>query len=115
MVAARDMERCPIPGLSLAASASIAGPTDLAGFSFSIALKGESKSASLYLGYLINSHAKIYDQPLSSILRAPYDIELPNIFDGSGDSESVAAALPANPRDLFKADILNQFDKGDLG
>lgn len=113
--ALRDLQRTPLPDVALTAAASIGAPFDLAGFSFPNALKGEAQSASLYLAYIINSYARIYDEPLESVLREPFATHVPQIFSGNLEGDAVVAALPRNPRDLFTPEALARFDAGDWG
>ncbi len=115
MVALRDQEAQPIPNVQLTAAASIAGPFDLAGFSFLNALKGESPSASLYLAYIINTYSRVYDMQLDSVLREPYASTVPDVFNGELDSDAVAEALPQDPRELFLDSVLAELDAGNLG
>lgn len=69
-------------GLSLRASASIAGAYNLRGLEWQFAL--ENKSV-LYMGYLANSDAFVCRQPLSNIVKSPWDQPIPTLFDaGAG-------------------------------
>ena len=108
----RALEATPTEGFLVRAAAPIAGPFDLAGFSFPDALKGRAESASLYLAYLTNAYAIIYAESLSSALREPYAQKVPWLFDGMHDGASIIAALPRNPREMFRDDFLQSFANG---
>lgn len=115
MVALEDIESNPLQGVELRAAASIAGPFDLDGFSLPNALKGESASASLYLAYIANSYARIYGEPLDSMIRQPYADRLAEVFSGDMQGEEAIAALPANPRELFTESALAGFESENYG
>jgi pimeloyl-ACP methyl ester carboxylesterase len=106
-VVQRDLEAAPIPGVTVKAAAAISGAFDLAGVSVPYAFQHKH---SLYLGYLAVSYAAQYHQPLGTLLTDRYAQTLPRLFDGDHAVDAIAAALPADPRDLFRpaalADIL---------
>jgi pimeloyl-ACP methyl ester carboxylesterase len=98
--------------LAVKASAPIAAPFHLRDVSFPQALTGESDSHAFYLAYLASSYARIYAQPLDSLLRAPYAQKVPVLFDGDHELAVIAAALPDDPRELFQPEFLEAYDKG---
>jgi pimeloyl-ACP methyl ester carboxylesterase len=106
----RDLEKLADPRFQVKASAPIAGPFHLRDVSFPQALTGETESHAIYLAYLANSYAHIYDQPLNSILTEPYVEKVPVLFDG--DHEEISAALPKDPRALFNPELLDAYDNG---
>jgi pimeloyl-ACP methyl ester carboxylesterase len=95
------------------AVAAAAGAYDLAGISFPFALEGSSKSHPVYLGYLTYAYATIYREPLAGIVAAPYAARLPRLFDGARDNRAITDALPRRPRDLFRREFLDAFDRGE--
>jgi hypothetical protein len=112
LAAQRALEASPIDGIAIAASATIAGPFDLAAISFPNALAGESAAASTYLAYLVNAYSKIYGEPLDSALREPFVATVPPLFDGSHGGDDVIAALPRMPRDMFRVEFLASYADG---
>jgi pimeloyl-ACP methyl ester carboxylesterase len=113
LAAQRLLEAAPLEGLTVKAAAPVAGPFDLAGMSFPFALEGRSKSSSLYLAYMICAYANVYGEALESALRDPYASKVPVLFDGMHDGNSITAALPANPRDMFREDFLQTYASGE--
>jgi pimeloyl-ACP methyl ester carboxylesterase len=97
----RLLERQPLDGLALTASASIAGPIDLAGAGLRGALAGNSLHCSLYLAWLATTYARAYDEDLATALRPEYADIAPRLFDGNHGVEATLAALPSDPRELF--------------
>jgi pimeloyl-ACP methyl ester carboxylesterase len=112
LAAQRALEANPVDGLGVVASASIAGPFDLAAISFPNALEGASTAATTYLAYLLNSYSHIYGEPLDSALRDPYSTIVPALFDGSHGGDDVIAALPRMPRDMFRTEFLTSYADG---
>lgn len=106
-VVQRSLEQAPLPGVTVRAAAAISGPFDLAGISVPYAFEHRH---SLYLAYLVTSYAGLYHQPLSSLIVPRYAAILPGLFDGNHDPDRIAAALPADPRDLFLPDRLKEIE-----
>lgn len=113
LAAQRSLEAAPIDGLTVVASAPIAGPFDLAAIAVPFALEGRSRASSLYLAYMVVAYADVYGEALGSALREPYASMVPGLFDGAHDGESIIAALPANPREMFNDDFLRAYERGE--
>lgn len=111
-VVQREIERSGIDHYTLVAAAAVSGPYDLAGISFPAALKGGSENHSLYLAYMVNGYCFAYDMPLRSVLRAPYDARVPELFNGQHDLEELRGAFPLDPREMFLPDFLDDYDNG---
>jgi hypothetical protein len=112
LAAQRALEAAPIDGIEIAASAAIAGPFDLAAMSFPFALDGASPAASTYLAYMLNGYTYVYHEPLESALRDAYAASVPTLFDGAHDDALVVAALPRQPRDMFREEFLASYSSG---
>jgi hypothetical protein len=112
LAAQRAIEASPGEGLRVRASASVAGPFDLAGIGFPTALEGRSRFASLYIAWIANCYARIYGMPLGSVIREPYANQLSELFDGAHGGNAIVAALPPNPRDLLTPEFLADYDAG---
>jgi pimeloyl-ACP methyl ester carboxylesterase len=108
----RALEAEPDACLPLRASASLAGPIDLAGVQFPAALQGRSRFASLYVAWIANSYARIYAMPLDSVIREPYASQLATLFDGAHGGDAIVAALPKQPRDMLAPAFLSDYDAG---
>ena len=108
----RALERAPIAGLSVAASAPVAAAVDLAGLGVAGALAGESVYCSLYLAWIATTYARAYDEPVTDVLTPEWAARTDSLFDGSRDGDATVAALPRDPRDLFSPDFLGAYDAG---
>lgn len=115
MATTRDLEQDPLTDLTLVASASIAGPIDLDGFAFSNVLRGESKSSSMYITYMLGSFARIYSHDLTEVFKPVYATLIPNLFNGELNSSDIARSLPRDPKLLFNEDYLQAHEQGNLG
>jgi pimeloyl-ACP methyl ester carboxylesterase len=113
LAAQRLLEAAPIEGLTVKAAAPIAGPFDLAGVSFPFALEGGSKASSLYLAYMVGAYANTYGESLASALKGAYASKVPVLFDGLHDGNAIIAALPANPREMFREEFLQAYAGGE--
>jgi Secretory lipase/Periviscerokinin family len=112
LAAQRSLEAAPLDGLSVKAVASISAPFDLAAVSFPFGLEGRSDASSLYLAYMVASYANIYGEALGSVLREPYASRVPGLFDGLHDADAIIAALPADPRAMFRDEFLASYESG---
>ena len=112
LAAQHAIEANPGDELRVRASASVAGPFDLAGIGFPSALEGRSRFASLYIAWIANSYARIYEMPLGSLIREPYQSQLAVLFDGAHGGDAIVAALPAQPRDMLTPGFLADYDAG---
>ncbi|WP_421848755.1 hypothetical protein [Novosphingobium sp.] len=99
----RDLEARPIPGVTVKAAAAISGAFDLAGVSVPYAFVHKH---SLYLAYIAASYAAQYHQPLAAVIADRYAGILPGLFDGNHKVDAIDAALPADPRDLFRPEAM---------
>ena len=108
----RALEAAPVERMHVVSSTPIAGPVDLPGISFPVALEGKSTSHTFYLAYVACAYSAIYGQPVTTLLAEPYASSLPGLFDGDHGDADFAAALPKTPRELFTPEFLDAFDHG---
>lgn len=108
----RLLEREPVEGLQVRASAPIAGPFQLLTISFPHALTSTAPSHSLYLAYISQAYARIHAQPLGSVFREPWAERVPALFDGTHDGDEITATLPVHSRDLYRTDFLEHYEAG---
>ncbi len=115
MATTRELEKAPLADITLVASASIAGPIDLDGFSFDNVLLGESQHSSTYIAYMLSTFARIYSHNLSDVLRSPYAELIPDLFDTKLSDPGIATRLPRDPKHLFREDYLDKLEQGNRG
>jgi hypothetical protein len=112
LAAQRALEARPVDCLEVRASASVAGPLDLASVQFPAALAGRSRFASLYIAWIASTYARTYEMPLDSVIREPYSGQLAVLFDGAHAGDAILAALPKQPREMMAPAFLADFDAG---
>lgn len=108
----RAFDAVPPREARLTATAAVVGPYDLAGITFPTALAGGSRSHVVYLAYMVDTYARIYGQPTGTVLRAPWNTQVAELFDGRHDDDAVRRALPTAPRLLFREDFLAGYAAG---
>ena len=113
LAAQRALEAAPVDGLRVAATAPIAGVYDLSGVQFPHALEGGAESHPAYLGYLTSAYARVYGQPLRSVIVDRWATAFDSLYDGSREMATVAAALPRDPRELFRPEFLHAYAAGE--
>lgn len=107
----RYLEKNPVGGLKLKASSSIAGAYDLRSVSIPYAVE---KNSVFYLGYIANSFCHIYNQPLNSVILAPFDTVVARIFDGNYGYDQVKIRLPGTSAELYRKELLDDLRTGKL-
>lgn len=113
LAAHRAFDADPPPDVHLEATAAVVGPYDLAGITFPTALAGGARAHVVYLAYMVDTYARIYDQPPASVLREPWDRSLARLFDGQHDEDALQRELPKVPRRLFRGDFLAGYAAGE--
>jgi hypothetical protein len=99
----RELEINNITGLTLKASACIAGAYNLKDISINYAIANKS---TMYLGYIANSYAHIYNQDLSSLIKNEYVNLIPTLYDGSKSVDFIEKILPKEPDSLYNQKMI---------
>ncbi len=107
LAAQRALEATREPVL---ADAAIAGAFNLRAISIGWALKGASPNASTYLALWVRGYATRYGHPLDTALTPRYAALVPRLFDTPHSVAEVVAALPRDPRALFRPEVLNTLE-----
>ncbi len=105
----RELENNNTTGLTLKASACIAGAYNLKDISINYAIANKS---AMYLGYIANSYAHIYSQDLSSIIKNKYVNLIPGLYDGSKSVDFIEKALPKEPDSLYTQKMIADIKAG---
>lgn len=100
----RAIETNNITGLNLKASACIAGAYNLKYIASKFAIE---KKSILYLGYVANSYAHIYNEDLNTIIKPEYAEIIPTLYDGSKSESAILEALPDEPNDFLTQQLLD--------
>lgn len=93
-------------GQPVRGTAAIAGAYNLRTISIPWSLYGRSPQASTYLALWVRGYAMRYGHPLHSAFTAHYATLVPQLLDTPHTPEEVQAALPTDPRRMFRADLL---------
>ncbi len=107
LAAARRLETETDAALRPEAVASVASPIDLAGVGFPESLAGRSRFASLYVAWIATTYARVYGEPIESVLAPPWGHRARDLFDGRHDGDTIVAALPAQPRSMLTPAVLD--------
>jgi hypothetical protein len=105
----RALELNNTTGLNLKASAGVAGAYNFKDISIPYAI---SNNSVLYLGYVANSYAHIYNQNLNSIVKPEYAGLLPTLFDGSKTLDVIEQALPEKAEQLYNQNMISDIKNG---
>lgn len=87
------------PGATLVpdAVAAISGPYDLAGVQLPHSLGPDATGGVFYLAYLLDAYRQIYGGPApAEVFAAPFDGEVPRLYDGEHDAAEISSVLPAS-------------------
>jgi hypothetical protein len=114
MAAQREIEIYHGRGMTITASAPMAGPYDLSGTMLDLALSSDPVPSPLYFPYVLLAYNGIYgfDDDVRNLLAPAYGDTIVALFDGEHDSSTINAALPSTPRDLYDPDLLAALDSG---
>lgn len=107
----REIESNPMLNINLKASACVAGAYNLKDISIKYAIDNHSR---LYLGYVANSFATIYNQNLNSIINPDYINLVSTLFDGSHSVDEILEKMPKEPTELYTKQMIDDIYKGNL-
>ncbi|RME89925.1 MAG: hypothetical protein D6766_14015 [Verrucomicrobia bacterium] len=104
----RELETFHADEFTVTASAPMAGAYDMSGVMFNDFLSGREVPNPYYYGYLLAAYQDVYGltNSLASYLRPPYDTTLPPMFDGRHSGSEINSAMPADPSQVLKPEVL---------
>lgn len=98
------------------ASAPMAGPYDLSGSVIATAKQPQkiARASVMYTGYLILSMNMVYGlySNLSTVVKAPYDTQMPTLFDGNLANAEIAGRLPPTLPELLQPSFIAMMASG---
>lgn len=96
---------------TVTASAPCSGPYDVSGVQAEVITSPDPYPAPYYLPYVVFSYNYVYDlvDDLSDVLREPYDVILPPLFEGNNGSGAVDAVMPDVPSLIMDEQVLQDF------
>jgi dienelactone hydrolase len=104
----REIETYHADEFTITASAPMAGPYDMSGTTLNDFLSSRPKPNPYYLAYLVAAYQEVYHfaPTLADLLRPPYNTTLPPLLRGNASSDQLNAAMPADPRQIIKPELL---------
>ncbi len=108
MAAQREIEVHHADELTITASAPMAGPYDLFGTMLQQILSDIPFSKPVYFLYWLIAYNQIYGfkENILDLLAENFDTTVLELFDGEHDSNTINAALPVIPSELFASNLL---------
>jgi hypothetical protein len=107
----RELETYHTNEFTVSACAGMAGAYDLSGVTTSNFLAGVPAPNPYYFLYLLASYQSVYHlaPTLGDLLVAPYSTILPALLATNASSSQLNAALPSNPINILKPQVLEEF------
>jgi hypothetical protein len=110
MAAHREIETMYPDEFTVTASAPAAGPYDLSGTMFHVALSDTPVPNPYYFPYLLLAYNDIYGLADSyrELLADPFTDSIPLLFDGNHGSDEINGVLPPAPREILSPALTQQ-------
>jgi pimeloyl-ACP methyl ester carboxylesterase len=107
----RELEWFHTNEFTITASAPAAGAYDLSGVTTDDILAGRPQPNPYYFAYLLAAYQSVYQlaPTFGDLLKPPYNTTLPPLLAGNSTSAQINAAMPANPIDILKPELLAEF------
>jgi pimeloyl-ACP methyl ester carboxylesterase len=107
----RELETYHANEFTITASAPMAGAYDLSGVTTDDMLFGRPQPNPYYFAYLLAAYQEVYRlaPTFGELLQAPYNTTLPPLFNGNSSGSQINAAMPADPLDILKPELLADF------
>ena len=108
MALLRELERYHTNEFSVTACAPMAGAYDLSGVTTTNFLSGATQPNPYYFLYLLAAYEDVYHlaPSLAAMLASPYDTNLPAMLRSNLSSAQINAAMPGDPVQILKPDVL---------
>ena len=107
----RELETYHTDEFVITASAPAAGAYDLSGVTTEDFLSGRRQPNPYYFAYLVAAYQSVYRiaPTFGDLLKPPYASTLPPLLAGNSTDSQINAAMPANPVDILKPELLAEF------
>lgn len=107
----RELESYHTTEFTVTASAPAAGAYDLSGVTAMDFLSGRPQPNPYYFAYLLAAYQSVYQlaPTFGDLLQPPYHTTLPPLLAGNSSGSQINAAMPANPVDILKPELLAAF------
>lgn len=96
---------------SITASAPMAGPYDITGTIVPSLSSSDSFEAPVFIPYFLLAYDKVYDwyKEQSEVFVAPYDKEIPPLFNGNKSYVQIDPELPRVPSQMLQPEFIKSF------
>ena len=107
----RELEEYHTNEFSVTACAPMAGAYDMSGVTTTNFLSGATQPNPYYFLYLVAAYQDVYHlaPSLEAMLASPYDTTLPAMLRSNLTSAQINAAMPGDPVQIFKPEVLAAF------
>jgi hypothetical protein len=107
----RELEAYHTNEFIITASAPAAGAYDLSGVTTDDMLSGRLQPNPYYFAYLLAAYQSVYRiaPTFGDLLTPPYNTTLPPLLAGNSSGSQINAAMPANPVEILKPEVLADF------
>ena len=111
MALLRELEQYHTNEFTVTACAPMAGAYDLAGVTTTNFLSGSTQLNPYYFLYLLAAYQDVYHLApnLAALLASPYDTNLPAMLRSNLTSAQINAAMPGDPVQILKPEVLAAF------
>lgn len=111
MALQRELEAYHTNEFIITASAPAAGAYDLSGVTTDDILTGRPQPNPYYFAYLLAAYQSVYRiaPTFGDLLKPPYNTTLPPLLAGNSSDLQINAAMPANPVEILKPELLADF------
>lgn len=107
----RELEWFHTAEFTVAACAPMAGAYDLSGTAAADFLSGRPQPNPYYFLYLLAAYQEVYRfaDSLADLLAPPYSTTLPPLLNGATSGSQINSAMPADPVQILKPELLQAF------
>jgi len=111
MATVKEIEENHNDEFTVTASAPMSGAYDLSGIQATTFEEEKAYDAPYYLPYIMLAYNEVYDmyESTSDFLNAPWDVDLPPLFEGENGSGAVNRIMPEFPNQIIKKEVLDDF------
>ena len=111
MALQRELEAYHTNEFIITASAPAAGAYDLSGVTTDDILTVRPQPNPYYFAYLLAAYQSVYRiaPTFGDLLKPPYNTTLPPLLAGNSSDLQINAAMPANPVEILKPELLADF------
>ena len=114
LAALREIEAAHAEEFPVTACSAGAGAYDLSGTTLQDLLQGQSEPNPYYAAFILNSYTDVYGftSSLGNLLRQPWKVTIPPLFNGLTSGDTINGALPPAPLDALDPELVSILRSG---